>query len=546
MAEGFLPGPRMSPPSYRSATVTLQGRTGVPLAEAVADLERSARHRAPTGPRLSEQERARRHALALLSAAGMDPYPVAVPRTCEAAALREKHHGLHPGTHTGQVESVTGRVRALRDFGGLVFAELQDGGARLQAILTRDRLGAGPLRLWQHAVDVGDQVSVTGEIVASRTGQLSVLADSWRMAAKCLAPVPGLRAGFTDPEARVRDRHLDLILNASARDDVLARSRAVCALREVLAERGFSEVETPVLQAVHGGAQARPFTTSVNAYGMDLYLRIAPELFLKRLCVGGMQNVFELGRNFRNEGADATHNPEFTALEAYQAFADYTVMRSLVRDLILAAAVAVHGLPVARRPAADGGVETFDLSTTWPGIPVHEAVSRATGTELTSSTPLADVLRVCRQHGVPVPRTGTAGEAVATLYEALVEPTTTAPTFYTDFPLETSPLTRAHRTDPRLAERWDLVAFGTEIGTAYSELIDPIDQRRRLTAQSMRAAAGDPEAMQLDEDFLRALSYGMPPTGGLGLGVDRLMMLLVGGSIRSTLTFPFVKRGPIR
>jgi lysyl-tRNA synthetase class 2 len=541
MAEGFLPGARTTPPSRQSATVTWRGRAGVPLTEAVAELDRSPRRPTVPEPRLSEQARGRRRTLALLTTAGMDPYPVAVPRTCEAALLRQQHDGLPPGTCTGRVESVAGRVRALRDFGGLVFAELQDGPARLQAMLTRDRLGTAPLQLWKRAVDLGDLVSVTGEIVASDAGELSVLADSWCMAAKSLELVPGLGARFTNPEARVRARHLDLILNPSATEDVLARSRMVRALREVLTGRGFSEVETPVLQSMHGGAHARPFTTSINAYGMDLYLRIAPELFLKRLCVGGLQKVFELGRNFRNEGADATHNPEFTSLEVYQAFADYTVMRGLVRDLVLAAAVAVHGAPVARRRTADGAVEISDLSGTWPVVPVHEAVTRATGTVLTSATPREEVLATCQRHSVSVPHTATAGEAVAELYEALVEPVTAAPTFYTDFPVETSPLTRAHRSDPKLAERWDLVAFGTELSTAYSELIDPVDQRRRLTEQSLLAAAGDPEAMHLDEDFLRALAYGMPPTGGLGLGVDRLLMLLIGGTVRSTLTFPFVR-----
>jgi lysyl-tRNA synthetase class 2 len=541
MAEGFLPLPPTAPAPHPSDRVTWEGRADVPLGEAVAELERLDGRSNGLGPRLSQAELVRRRKLTVLTAAGMDPYPVGVPRSCEAAVLRQRHCGLPAGAHTGRSESVTGRVRALRDFGGLVFAELQDGRARIQAMLTHKGLGPDSLMLWQRAVGLGDHVSVTGEVVASDTGELSVLADSWVMAAKCLEPLPGLHASFTDAGSRARERHLDLILNETSVDAVLGRSRAVRALRDLLNERGFSEVETPVLQTVHGGANARPFTTSINAYGMDLYLRIAPELYLKRLCVGGLQNVFELGRNFRNEGADATHNPEFTSLEVYQAFADYSVMRDLVHELVLAAAVAVHGSPVARRTTPDGGVTTVDLSGPWPVVPVHEAVSDATGTELTPGTARADVLDVCRRLGVPVPTTATAGEAVGKLYEALVESTTTTPTFYTDFPLETSPLTRVHRSDPRLAERWDLVAFGMELGTAYSELIDPVDQRRRLTEQSLRAVAGDAEAMQLDEDFLRAMAYGMPPTGGLGLGVDRLLMLLTGGSVRSTLTFPFVR-----
>jgi lysyl-tRNA synthetase class 2 len=540
MAEGFLPLPPTVPPPHPESTVTWEGRPGVPLAEAVAELERRS---APgtVGPRLSEQQRARRAALQVLIDAGMDPYPPDVPHTGEAAAVRLRHGGLAPGACTGEVESLTGRVRAVRDLGGLVFADLQDGQARIQVMLARDRVGAHRLRLWRRAVDLGDQVSLTGEVVASDTGELSLLADSWAMAAKCLEPFPGPRARFTDPETRLRDRHLDLALNAAATETVLARSRAVRAIRQLLADRGFSEVETPILQSVHGGAHARPFLTSINAYGIDLYLRIAPELFLKRLAVGGMQRVFELGRNFRNEGVDATHNPEFTSLEAYQAFADYTDMRRLVRDLILAAAVAVHGAPVAHRRTPEGEVEPVDLSVRWSVLAVHEAVSRATGARVTPVTSRDDVIAVCRRFDVAVPLATTAGEAVVQLYEALVEPCTTTPTFYTDFPVETSPLARVHRGDPRLAERWDLVAYGAELATAHSELTDPIDQRRRLTEQSLRAAAGDPEAMQLDEAFLRAMEYGMPPTGGLGLGVDRLIMLLTGGSIRSTLTFPFVR-----
>jgi lysyl-tRNA synthetase class 2 len=361
------------------------------------------------------------------------------------------------------------------------------------------------------------------------------------MAAKCLEPVPGVRARIADPETRVRRRHLDMLLDPAATGAVQARGRALRALRDLLADRGFDEVETPVLQSVHGGAAARPFETMINAYGLPLYLRIAPELYLKRLAVGGLQRVYEIGRNFRNEGADATHNPEFTSLEAYQAYADYESMRELARALVLAAAVALHGAPVAHRPAADGAVAVVDLSGPWPVVPVHEAVSKATGAVLTPDSLRDDVLSVCREHDVRVPPGAGAGEAVAALYEQLVEPVTLEPTFYTDFPVETSPLTRVHRTDPRLAERWDLVAFGMELGTAYSELVDPVEQRRRLTEQSLRAAAGDAEAMQLDEDFLRALEYAMPPTGGLGMGVDRILMLLTGGSIRSTLAFPFVR-----
>jgi lysyl-tRNA synthetase class 2 len=295
-------------------------------------------------------------------------------------------------------------------------------------------------------------------------------------------------------------------------------------------------VETPILQRVHGGANARPFITHSNAYDMRLYLRIAPELFLKRLAVGGVERVFELGRDFRNEGVDATHNPEFTMLEAYEAYGDYVSMRALTRDLVLAAAIAAHGAPVARR----GDVEV-DLSGEWPVVPVYEAISLALGEKIAPDTSLERLRELARSASVPVQPSWDAGHVVLEMYERLVESQTVEPTFYTDFPTEVSPLTRAHRNDPRLAERWDLVAFGMELGTAYTELIDPVEQRRRLTAQSLLAAGGDAEAMELDEEFLHALEYAMPPTGGLGIGIDRLVMLLTGRTIRETVPFPLAR-----
>jgi lysyl-tRNA synthetase, class II len=313
-------------------------------------------------------------------------------------------------------------------------------------------------------------------------------------------------------------------------------------VRVHLIERGFVEVETPMLQAIHGGANARPFHTHINAHDMDLYLRIAPELYLKRLCIAGMERIFELNRNFRNEGADSTHNPEFTSLELYQAYADYHDMRALTRDLILHVATAVHGAPIVYRAAMDGErPRIVELDGQWPCVPVHQAVSRATGTDITPDSDAATVRAVCDRLHVHAPAEASAGHLVLALYDELVEPHTDLPTFYMDFPVETSPLTRVHRRNPRLAERWDLVAFGTEIGTAYSELIDPIDQRQRLTEQSLLAANGDPEAMEVDEAFLTSLEYSMPPTGGLGIGVDRLVMMLTGTNIRSTLAFPFVR-----
>jgi lysyl-tRNA synthetase class 2 len=540
MAEGFLPAPQ--------PVITSGPHDQVPGALGATTLAAAVRHqydlvrpRPRHVRRLSQQQAARRGKIALLHAAGQDAYPVAVPRTDLIGRLCSRHAGLPAGQQTGESACITGRVRALRDLGGVSFAVLAEDGAQVQVMLTAADTPAAARALWRRTVDLGDLISVSGEVVASKRGELSVLVAEWVMAGKCLHPLPDARAGLSDPQARARNRHLDLMVNPDAMNTLYARSAAVSAFRAGLSTRGFTEVETPMLQAVHGGAAARPFRTHSNAYDSDLYLRIAPELYLKRLCVAGMGRIFELNRNFRNEGADATHNPEFTSLEAYQAYADYTTMRELTRELILRAAVAVHGTPTALRPGRDGRPTRVALERPWPVVTVHDAVTSACGTPVTPATTAAGLRQLCARHKVPAPQHATAGELVVALYEALVEKQTSFPTFYTDFPLDTCPLTRPHRDDRRLAERWDLVAFGAEIGTAYSELSDPIDQRERLTEQSLRAAAGDPEAMELDEAFLGALEYAMPPTGGLGIGVDRVVMMLTGSTIRATLAFPFIR-----
>ncbi|MDQ2838812.1 MAG: bifunctional lysylphosphatidylglycerol synthetase/lysine--tRNA ligase LysX [Actinomycetota bacterium] len=541
-AEGFLP--TLGGPRERAGDepVVFEGHR-LPFAEAVQAVERSARQPARPVTRLSQQQRVRVDKLGKLADAGRPGYPVSVPRDREIAEVVSQFQALPADSRTGQQVSIAGRVRALRDFGGLTFAVLQDGPAVVQAMISSDCLGPEEHRLLRATVDLGDYLSVTGEVLTSRTGELSVLVTSWQMAAKCLRPLPDAHAGFADPDARVRQRHVDLIVNPDTMDVLVKRSVAVREIRQALARRDYLEVETPMLQSVHGGANARPFVTHINAYDATLYLRIAPELYLKRLCVGGMRRVFELNRNFRNEGADATHNPEFTSVEAYQAYADYLDMRTLTRELILEVATAVHGAPVAHRLDPAGRPVEIDLSGPWSSMTVHEAVSRACGVAISADTGLAELEQLCRTHGLGRPVDATPGRLVTELYEALVEKQTVLPTFYLDFPVESSPLTRCHREDPRLSERWDLVAFGAEIGTAYSELIDPVDQRNRLTEQSLRAADGDPEAMQVDEAFLAALEYAMPPTGGLGLGVDRLVMMLLGASIRQTLAFPFVRPG---
>lgn len=529
-AEGFLPPfPQPFRRRSRSAVLHRPEMAGTLAAHVQAQEQQLlAAQTAGLYRHLTDQQRARQAKLAILREAGMDPYPVSVPRTAGLADIAMAEQG--------QVLSVAGRVVRLRDLGGVQFAVLRDGLDQAQVMLTADRPDCD-LALWRATVDLADQVSVTGEVTVSRSGETTLHATSWTMAAKALTSPPDKHRGLADPEARLRLRHIDLALNDGAARVLRGRSVAVRALRESLAARGFLEVETPVLQAVHGGANARPFVTHINAYDTDLYLRIAPELFLKRLVIGGMDRVFELGRNFRNEGADATHNPEFTSLEAYQTWADYTVMRTLTRELILAAAIAVHGEPVAHRP--DGSVVRLDVE--WPVVTVHDAVGKVLGASITPDTTVEELVALAQRAQVHVDAGASAGEIVADLYDELVESATEAPTFYTDFPVETSPLTRVHRRDPRLSERWDLVAFGAELGTAYSELVDPVDQRERLTAQSLRAAAGDVEAMEVDEDFLSALEFAMPPTGGLGIGVDRVYMMLIGASIRETLAFPFLR-----
>jgi lysyl-tRNA synthetase, class II len=539
MAEGFLPSFRPRPPRGGAEEVKAGGGA-VSFAEAVRQQEERLLHPARPLHPVTEQQRVRRNKIELLENAGREAYPVRVPRTTSIAALRVRFADLPAAASTGERVSITGRVRAVRDFGGVIFTVLQDAESRIQVMATAAVTPAAQLRLWQRTVDLGDIVSVTGEVVTSRRGELSVEMTQWQMAAKCLRPLPDGRAGLSE-EARTRQRDLDLIVNPAAMATLQARSRAVAALRAGMVARGFTEVETPILQPVHGGAAARPFRTHSNAYDADLFLRIAPELYLKRLCVAGMGKIFELNRSFRNEGTDATHNPEFTSLEAYQAFADYDEMRRLTRELILEVATAVHGAPLAARAGSAEAVHPVDLSAPWPVLTVHEAVSKATGLLVTPDCPVAALRELCLIHNLPAGAQASGAELLGVLYEELVEKLTEYPTFYLDFPSETSPLARPHPADPRLAQRWDLVAFGTEIGTAYSELIDPVDQRERLTEQSRRAAAGDPEAMEIDEAFLTALEYAMPPTGGLGLGVDRLVMMLTGQPIRATLAFPFVR-----
>jgi len=488
-------------------------------------------------PDVSEQMRVRMAKAERLREAGVEPYPVGYPRTNTIAAVRQKYPDLPPDTATSEQVGVAGRVMLYRTGGKLCFATIRDGTGEIQVMISRDRVGDAALAAWKSDVDLGDHIGVTGEVITSRSGELSVLAESFAITAKSLRPLPDKHAGLSDPQSRVRMRYVDLIVNPEARRLAELRASVTRAIREELHREGFIEAETPMLQTLYGGANARPFVTHINAYDMQLYLRIALELYLKRLMVGGLEKVYEIGRNFRNEGVDATHNPEFTMLEAYQAYGDYSSIGALTRNLIISAAQAGLGSTIVRRP--DGS--EHDIGGEWPSVSVHDAVSAALGEKITPDTGEDQLRGLARQAGVAVEPSWNAGQVLLELYEHLVEARTVLPTFYRDFPVEVAPLTRAHREDPRLAEKWDLVAFGTEIGTGYSELVDPLEQRARLTAQSLLAAGGDAEAMQLDEDFLRALEYGMPPSGGMGMGIDRVLIMLTGASIRDTILFPIVR-----
>lgn len=474
-----------------------------------------------------------------LLAAGVEPYPVGVEREATLAEIRERFAELPADTSTGEHTAVAGRVLFRRDTGKLCFATLHEGsGAELQVMLSAAKVGAERLAAWKSDVDLGDLVSVTGEVITSRRGELSVLADDFRIATKALRPLPVAHRPLSE-QARVRRRSVDLIMRPEARRVLDIRVAAVRALRESLQRRGFAEVETPMLQLVHGGAAARPFGTHVNAFDLDVYLRIALELHLKRLVVGGVERVFEIGRVLRNEGADSTHSPEFTMLEAYQAYGDYDSMAVLTRELYQEVATAVFGADRFTRP---DGVEV-DLGGEWHSVSLYRSVSEALGEPIDPETPLEVLRGHAERVGVSVDPAWVAGKIVEQLLEELCGSVLAGPVFVRDYPIDTSPLTRPHRSRSGVAEKWDLYIGGVERATAYSELTDPVLQRERLTEQARAAAGGDAEAMGLDEDFLSALEHGMPPTGGMGMGVDRMLQVLTGLGIRETIPFPFVRPG---
>ena len=487
---------------------------------------------------LPEQMRVRHEKRARLLEEGVAPYPVSVPRTHTIAEVRAAYPDLEQGTETADVVGVAGRVVFLRNTGKLCFVTLQDGeGNRLQAMLSLADIGEERPAAFKSDIDLGDHLFVHGHIGSSRRGELSVFADAWLLAAKALRPLPVLHKELSE-EGRVRQRYVDLIARPAARETARQRAGVVRSLRENFHRRGYLEIETPMLQTQAGGATARPFVTHMNAFDMDLFLRIAPELYLKRAVVGGIERVFEINRNFRNEGADSTHSPEFAMLEAYEAYGDYDTMAALTQDLVQTAARDAFGTTLVT--LGDGS--EYDLGGDWTHLTMYESLSEAIGEEITHDTSDETLSKLLDRAGIELsPAQVNHGKMVESLWEHHVGEHLWAPTFVRDFPVETSPLTRDHRSKPGLVEKWDLYVRGMELATAYSELVDPVVQRQRFEAQALLAARGDDEAMRIDEDFLAAMEHAMPPSGGMGMGIDRLLIAMTGQGIRETILFPLTK-----
>jgi lysyl-tRNA synthetase class 2 len=483
-----------------------------------------------------EQQRVRMVKRETMLDAGVSPYPVTLPITHTIAEVRDHYGELGPEEKTGVTVGVSGRVMHLRLTGKLAFIALQDGyGTPLQAMVSFGEVGEESFELLRDWVDLGDHLFVSGEVITSKRGELSVWVSTWQIAAKALMPLPNLHNELNE-ETRVRQRYLDLIVREQARVNVRTRALAMQSLRDTFASHDFIEAETPMLQTLHGGASARPFVTHSNAFDMELYLRIAPELFLKRAVVGGIERVFEINRNFRNEGADSTHSPEFSMLEAYWAYADYNTMADLTQELIQNAAMAVAG---SHKVTWADGTE-YDLGGQWERLSLYDSLSEAAGEHITPETDEKTLASMAKKLGIDVDHP-TPGKLVEELWEHFVKPGLERPTFVMDYPVDTSPLVRDHRDIPGVVEKWDLYVRGFELATGYSELVDPVVQRERFVMQAKLAAKGDHEAMRLDEDFLRALEHGMPPSGGIGMGIDRLLMSLTGLGIRETILFPLVK-----
>ncbi len=496
--------------------------------------DETASNETPVTP---EDEYARRlGAVEAIRAAGGEPYPVRFDRDRTAASLHEEFGSLEPGTETGVAVRVAGRLLLIRRQGKLVFATLRDGTAAIQLFVSQAEVGEEGLAEFA-GLDLGDWVGVEGEVMTTRRGELSVKVRTFLLLAKSLRPLPDKWHGLSDVDTRFRRRYVDLIVNEEARRVFQIRFAAISAIRRFLDGQGFIEVETPVLHPVPGGAAAKPFVTHHNALDMDLFLRIAPELYLKRLIVSGFERVYEIGRVFRNEGLSTRHNPEFTMLEAYQAFADYTEMMTLTEELVAHAAREATGSTTVE---LDG--QELDLAPPWPRRTLRELVAEHGGVDVHPDMPVAELQKICDTVGVTYDPKWGPGKLVLEIYEKTTEHAIVGPAFVLDYPREVSPLARPHRDDPALVERFEVIVAGRELANAFSELNDPVDQRHRFEDQAALAAGGDEEAQPVDEDYLLALEYGLPPCGGLGIGIDRLAMLLAGvPSIREVILFPHLR-----
>jgi lysyl-tRNA synthetase class 2 len=489
-----------------------------------------------------EDEYARRlAAVEAIRAGGGDPYPVRFDRDRTAASLHEEFAGLEAGTETGVTVRVAGRLLLIRRQGKLVFATLRDGTAAIQLFVSQGEVGEEAQAEFAK-LDLGDWVGIEGEVMTTRRGELSVKVRSFRLLSKSLRPLPDKWHGLSDVDTRFRRRYVDLIVNEDARRVFQIRFAAISAIRRFLDSQAFVEVETPVLHPIPGGAAAKPFITHHNALDMDLYLRIAPELYLKRLIVAGFERVYEIGRVFRNEGLSTRHNPEFTMLEAYQAYADYTEMMTLTEQLVAHAALEATGSTTVPFPGDEGDGQPIDLAPPWPRRTLRQLIADHAGVDVHPAMPLAELQKHCDTLGVPYDPKWGPGKLVLEIYEKTTEHAIVGPMFVLDYPREVSPLARPHRDDPTLVERFEVIVAGRELANAFSELNDPVDQRERFEAQAVLAAGGDEEAQPVDDDYLTALEYGLPPSGGLGIGIDRLAMLLAGvSSIREVILFPHLR-----
>ena len=465
---------------------------------------------------------------------GTGGVPYRFEPTATAAAVEAEHAGLADGEESGVVVTVAGRLMLRRDQGKLAFGDLQDGTGRVQ-LFAMER--STPDFESFTGLHLGDWIGVTGEVLRTRRGELSIRVDSWVRLAEARRGFPDKWHGITDVDIRYRQRYVDLWVTEESRDTFVARSRIFSATRRWLEDRGFLEVETPVFHPIPGGALARPFTTHHNALDLELYLRIAPELYLKRLTGGGFDRVFEIARVFRNEGLSTRHNPEFTMLELYQAYADYGDIMCLVEDLVSHLAFELHGTTALSYDGRD-----LDLAAPWRRATLLELLEEHGGLSVDLDTPRDELVRLCGERDIPVENHHGPGKLIMELYEKTTEPELWGPVFVTDYPKEVSPLSRDHRDRPGWVERFEGIVAGREICNAFTELVDPAEQRIRFEAQEVGKAAGDAEAMAVDEDYLRALEYGLPPTGGLGIGMDRLVMLLTGTTtIRDVILFPTLR-----